>query len=64
MDIFLHIAGLAFIPVMLYIVVSGIQDIIGMTRQYYLETFEKRRLTQKESAIFLPRGPRIYSFHR
>lgn len=64
MDILLHIAGLAFIPVMLYIVVSGIHDIIIMIREYHFEIYEQKRLTQKKSAIFLPRGPRIYSFHR
>lgn len=34
MDILLHIAGLAFIPIMLYILVSGLQDIVIMLRRY------------------------------
>jgi len=35
MDILLHITGLAFIPIMIYVLLLGVQDIISVVRDQF-----------------------------
>lgn len=41
MDILLHIAGLGFIPIMIYILFLGLQDIISVWRDQYASQLKK-----------------------
>ncbi|PCI32768.1 MAG: hypothetical protein COB54_06635 [Alphaproteobacteria bacterium] len=61
MDSVLHIAGLAFIPMIIYIIYLGTQDIISTLRDHYGPQWQKataRKESRRHQGIF--RG--IYEF--
>lgn len=57
MDILLHITGLAFIPIMIYILFLGAQDIISVLHDQFAPQW-KRATTNKNSC----NSHQIYEF--
>ena len=41
MDILLHITGLAFIPIMVYILFLGVQDILPIVREHFAPQWKR-----------------------